>query len=147
MAVNQVEEFIDEDQLQQADATPVSALSQRMPAAKTPKQAMAQAGGSAVSKLSVDQVIANVLKKAKGKAPASAHAAKPAAPKPKMTAHKPNPAPTKTATSPAQEMKAFVAKRAASAQPSKKTVAKPAAHKQPVAKKQALSQSKLDSIK
>lgn len=31
MAVNQVEEFIDASQLQQADASPVSALSQRMP--------------------------------------------------------------------------------------------------------------------
>lgn len=72
MAVNQVEEFIDADQLQQAEAAPVSALSQRMPA---PQQAMAQAAGGTVSKLSVDQVIANVLKKAKGKALAAAPAA------------------------------------------------------------------------
>ena len=144
MAVNQVEEFIDEEQLQQAEASPVSALSQRMPVTKAPKQAMAQT--QAAAKLSVDQVIANVLKKAKAKAPAAAHAPKPAAQKPQMAALKPHPAPTKAATSPTQEMKAFVAKRAASVQPTKKTVAKPAAHK-PVAKKQALSQSKLDAIK
>lgn len=71
MAVNQVEEYMDADQLSKAGQKgkdPVSALSQRMPGAgQADKQAMVQTATGAVSKLSVDQVIANVLKKAKAK--------------------------------------------------------------------------------
>jgi major membrane immunogen (membrane-anchored lipoprotein) len=73
MSVNQVEEFIDVDQLndaQHAGKPPVQALSQRLPSVgAVKKQAAAQthavSGATTVSKLSVDQVIANVLKKAK----------------------------------------------------------------------------------